>query len=394
MSKQVVHLKPSERPMKRDSEEAKEIRLLYNRALGSPEDAETNMAPNPVSFERKHISVVQDKSYVVLEKTDGNRYCLFLGTLKNGTKFSVFVDRVFDIYDVFMMAQASIYQGTLVDGELVEEEEYGVKGHIYLVFDVMCVEGEPCLNVPYHVRMMHAKRLFRMYEEGEEETHRFTQNVDKWDEFAMTCVQEQGKIMSSGSNLYALDVRCKPYFHSRFVATLLRKTNIATWKHKTDGIILMPMDDPIRLKTHYGMFKWKQEHTVDFLFQVELMAGSLLTPPQWVWKPFYQSKDRVHIDHPILVEGVVYSFTVIESKEKSSAQRKLIKAGFHQRTFVAECRIAVIESANQGNYIEISVARLRPDKKEANSEYTVSRTILNVKENISASELCVILKSN
>lgn len=392
MSKPPIHLKPSERPMKRDSEEAKEIRELYNKALGAPDDAVTNMAPNPVSFERKHISMVQDKSYVVLEKTDGTRYCLFFGTLKNGTKFSVFVDRTFDIYDVFMMAQASVYQGTLVDGELVEEEDHGVKGHIYLVFDVMHVEGHPCINVPYHVRMTHAKRLFRMYEEGDEETHRFTHKVDKWDEYALSCVREQGKIMSSGSNLYALDIRCKPYFHSRFVGTLFRKINVCM-KHKTDGIILMPMDDPIRLKTHYGMFKWKQEHTVDFQFQVELLPGSLLNPPQWVWKPFYLSNSRVHVDAPIVVEGITYSFQVVDSKEKHSAQRKLIKAGFHQRTFVAECRIAVIESKD-GNHIEIAVTRLRPDKRDANSEYTVSRTILNVKENITASELCTILKSS
>lgn len=406
-----LHVKPCETPILRSCPEAQEIRRLFNAALGAPSDSTTNMAPNPVAFERKHSSMVVDSDYVVLEKTDGARYCLFMGEIggQGSTdppkeRFNVLVDRNFDLYEIFMHAPDSVYQGlgTLMDGELVAEKDHGVSGHIYLVFDAMVVEGQQCLDEPYSERMARAKKIVRPYEADDSEPHRFTMSAEEWEAYASHTSMQKNLVMTSGASPCALDVRYKPFYKSNFVGTVLRKMSRGL-KHQTDGVILMPNSQPVRLKTHHSLFKWKQVHTADFYFTVE----NVKTPTSctWVWTPHYLVKDKGHVSTPISVDGKVYSLQMLESKMRSSAERRLDKSGFDKREFVAECEIAVDEGVTclmkQGasntfskNTVSIKVVRLRPDKTSANSDYTVSRTIVNVKENISSQELCQVLKSD
>ena len=394
--KKSQHLKPAKFPLEKNSVEAQKIRAKYNLALGVPFDSITNMAPNPVSLEKKHESLFLDKNYMVLEKTDGVRYCLFLGMYDNGQKFSVLVDRSFDIYEIEIIANKNFFEGlgTLVDGELVEEENYGVQGLMYLVFDVMCVSNSSVMNISYVERMEYAKILFLDYED-ENTKYRFTMSVKDWDVYAENEALN-GKIMTTGANMGALELRAKPFFHSKLVGTLIRKMENA--KHKTDGVIIMPVSDPVRLKTHYGLFKWKKEHTVDFEFHVYQNETTNLEISQsngWVWNIYYLSKDRQLTQQPVQVEGIFYSLKLMESKQKDSAQRKMIKSGQKNFQFIGECKIVVVETGMKAvdNCIEIYLSRLRPDKREANGDYTFSRTILNVKEAISANELCKIFKS-
>ena len=46
-------------------------------------------------------------------------------------------------------------------------------------------------------------------------------------------------------------------------------------KHKSDGLIFTPIEEPIRTGTHPTMFKWKSQHTVDILWRCTLLEDEM-----------------------------------------------------------------------------------------------------------------------
>jgi hypothetical protein len=384
--------------MPQRSPQAAEILAMYFRMMGASDQSRGNPAPNPVSLERRHIEAVGGKSYVVLEKSDGNRYVLLLGRYTSalgGKPFSVMIDRRCDIYEVELLAPDTCYKGSLFDGELVKEShvdivacgggaaESPVSTNMFLVFDVMWTENRSCMNANYIARMEHAKRLFQGIEDGEK---RRDLDARAWDGDAEEVSERQGMIMTTAANVGSLDVRWKPFYRSNLVGTLLRQRG--ELRHKSDGVILMPVDEPVQLKTHWTMYKWKDHHTFDFGFCVE---RDDVEPSGYRWGVFYRDGDRGETSGPVRSDGKAFELVLVSNQQKASCERLLAKSRKARARFVAECEAHIDDDAETLN---VAIVKLRPEKTDPNNAYTIERTVTNLRENITAHELCEILHSD
>jgi hypothetical protein len=182
--------------------------------------------PQPISIERVHFKILKKNEYVVCEKTDGVRH-LLVSTLFGDKKVCVIFNRAFDMTVVSLNMPKSAYQGTILDGELVDKT--------FLVYDAITVSGASVKDSNLHKRMETAATLvsgiLRM------KTDQITVNVKKF---------------------YNL----KNY--KEFITE-----HLPSVPYNIDGLVFTPVNECIKSGTHETMFKWKprDNNTIDFQFK-------------------------------------------------------------------------------------------------------------------------------
>lgn len=253
--------------------------------------------PQPVSIERRHFPLLKRQPYVVCEKTDGVRHLLV--STPDGTV--AIVNRAFNIE----MVKIRIPKDTLLDGELVKAKNGRM---LFMVYDAVRVKGENIQRLPLGQRLDRARAAVR--------------TVIKT---ASAAFEVRVKTMWSLGELPPLD----------------------SFEYDTDGIVLTPVNEPIRIGTHETMFKWKPREriTIDF----ELKNGLEL---------FVQDR------------GVPYK----EAELNLGNTRADLPDGT-----IVECGYGEL-----GWFVE----KIRTDKTHANNRRTYFRTIINIRENIQLQELC------
>jgi hypothetical protein len=87
-----------------------------------------NPSPNPISISAEALAAMNPAEYVVAEKIDGVRYALVLCRDHVGEPVAVMINRACEQYQVRVCADASYFDGTLIDGELAWEVEE--RGHL------------------------------------------------------------------------------------------------------------------------------------------------------------------------------------------------------------------------------------------------------------------------
>ena len=178
--------------------------------------------PQPISIERKHFPILKKGTYVVCEKSDGVRH-LLVSLLFGDKKMCVLVNRAFSIYIVPLNLPKVAYQGTILDGELVDET--------LLVYDAVCVSGTDVKKCNLFERLKGADSvvsgILRM----------------KTDPISITI---------------------KTFYSLKDFKTF--QDVLPTLKYKVDGLVFTPVNEPIRIGTHDTMFKWKPRdlNTIDF----------------------------------------------------------------------------------------------------------------------------------
>lgn len=198
--------------------------------------------PNPVSLDSSHFPTLRASAYYVCEKTDGVRYALVCclaaddgGALR---KMCVLVDRALTVYALpLRKVPSAMFQGTLLDGELVRNKRSGVWE--YLVFDAVCVSGVPVLDSTLVGRMEAVHHALRVY---------------SWDPADPVVLKH------------------KPFFAARRFDEFERHLERVRTEYDIDGVILTPAAPPVTYGRHLQMFKVKFHadqaqhcHTVDFL---------------------------------------------------------------------------------------------------------------------------------
>ena len=73
--------------------------------------------PQPISIEKKHITLLSKNDYLVCEKTDGVRHFLICFTDCQNRKICALVNRSFD----YTLYPLTVPRDTLLDGELLDE---------------------------------------------------------------------------------------------------------------------------------------------------------------------------------------------------------------------------------------------------------------------------------
>ena len=256
--------------------------------------------PQPVSIERRHFPLLKQQPYVVCEKTDGIRYML---VCPPGSKETYLVNRNFETKSVSF---AGFPKDTILDGELVTTKD---KRELFMVHDAVRVKGYDLMNEPLSTRLG----------------------------FAVTAVK--GIIKSKKD---PFEIRVKNMIPLGDIQSL---PALDSFEYETDGIVMTPINEPVRTGTHETMFKWKPFHriTIDFLIK----NGNEL----WV-------QDR----------GVPF----LEAQLHLQNQRPDIRNGA-----IVECGYGEL-----GWFVE----KIRTDKNYPNNRRTYYNTCTNLRENIQLSE--------
>lgn len=326
-----------------------------------------NPSPKPVSLERKSISYLKDhmNDYVAAEKSDGVRYLLVLGVC-HGKGFAVMVDMKMQVYQISLYANPEYFiEGTVFDGELVLEKITELKEtrQLFLIFDAYLYKGNILTKLPFLERYKVIHKSFDIINKDI-----LDDDILNWEKIAFNESKNNGKIVSLG-NHKALFFKPKPFNTLSELGGLWR--SMSRMKHESDGIIFTPISSEVGHGTHYRIFKWKSNHTVDLLVKSKYSKGT------WDYNLFYESDTGLK---PIISMDLVFKMNDI-MQATSEFYAKKNKNAF---SLIGEFKLTFSpESKN----ILCSVEKWRKDKPSPNYETVIKKTIDCAKENIKIDEL-------
>jgi len=233
----------------------------------------------PISIERRHFPVLKNNHYVICDKTDGERFLLFIDN-----DACNLIDRKNEPTSIKIRPPKECYAGTILDGEVIVEQ----KKKIFLVFDVVAWAGNYVGDKDLPTRMSYI-------------------------------IKNQRKFIRSPKD----DIRIRPKVFSHLKDALgFQKKFVPTLKYKTDGYILTPIFDPVQIGTHNTMFKWKPlvDNTIDFLIKESVWENK-----DDVWDMFIQEKGELVFLAHLQKEKLAQKWTKILTKGPAILECKLTK---------------------------------------------------------------------
>lgn len=252
--------------------------------MRTPGGVQSLPAPNPVPLRRKQLDLLAKESYVVAEKSDGVRYLLLLSRFasgpEKGREFAVMIDRTMEMFQVPVVANECFFNGTIFDGELVEERtetetemeteveteaEAGKRRQRqrqrqrpqrqlkYLCFDVVRHCGNSTLQIAdFSQRHRIVSQSFAQMDDPERDPDVLAQQG----KVAMAMVPGKTNIRGCVKN----------FVDTRFLPSLVRESAHERG-HDSDGFIFMPVHEGIGTGTQRSMFKWKYAPSIDVLYR-------------------------------------------------------------------------------------------------------------------------------
>ena len=278
--------------------------------------------PQPVSIEHRHFPVLKGAEYLVCEKTDGERY-MMVAFIFEGKKKCVFVNRAFNMFEVPINLKKSVYDGTILDGELYEDT--------LMVYDAVWVNGESVWNLNLMKRLEAARSIMK-------------------------------SIIYMKSDQYRL--KCKTFHQMREFGKFM-DAYLPTVQQKIDGLVFTPVNEPVRIGTHETMFKWKpqEKNTVDFLMKREPSRETPgFKPGTPAWRLYVQEKGKLFFESEL-------PFNRMEDEP------------WFEDGAIVECKYVTWEEPMWWKPL-----KRRTDKNYPNNRRTFYRTIVNIKENIQMKE--------
>jgi hypothetical protein len=277
--------------------------------------------PQPISIERKHFNTLRCAEYLVCEKTDGERY-MMVALMFEGKKKCLFVNRSFNMFEVSINLKKTVYEGTILDGELYE--------NTLMVYDAVYVNGEPVWDLNLMMRLE-------------------------------ACKIATSSIIYMKQDKYRLKV--KTFHHMRDYGYFMNEY-LPTITQKIDGLVFTPINEPVRIGTHDTMFKWKpkEKNTVDFLMKKEPsweVPGTVNGP--LAWRLYVQEKGKLVFESEVSME--------------------LMNEPWFEEGAIVEC-----DFVDDGKRMWWRPLKRRTDKTHPNSRRTFYRTIVNIREDIKMHE--------
>ena len=276
----------------------KSLKEFIHHAWGS-QDSEWFPGPQPISIERRHFSMLKRQPYVVCEKTDGIRYMLVSWTFED-RRACVLVDRAFQTRPVAM----AVPRDTVLDGELV----HGRDGKwLYMIYDAVMIKGQNVSQQPLTERLAAAAKLVK-------------------------------SVLRSTKDVFEMRVKEMVPLESIHELKPLDK-----FPYETDGIVLTPVNEPVRVGTHETLFKWKPHDriTIDFLVHGKYLC--------------------------VQDKGQIYPEAEVTTQEVSDGT--IVECGYGENGWYP--------------------VKVRTDKTHPNNRRTYMRTIVNLRENILLKEFLV-----
>jgi len=293
--------------------------------------------PQPVSLERRDLFKLKRFPYLVCVKSDGMRFMMLCTQSVNATggPKCYMIDRAFRPFEVEQAFDNVVYTNTLFDGELVKFKN-GV--WTYIIHDCVSFKGEDVSQLNFNKRYACA-----------------TETVNKL-------------LVAKPPGMFPIEI--KKFVPFGELKTLIDMESRNEISHPTDGLIFTPTMLPIGTNAQYTLFKWKSVklHTFDFKITNE--------PDKHI--AFVNNK------------GVLSAFASVtkDSSQGKDFGEKL--AGLtnpkYESGMIVECEY----NPKTGCFDPLFV---RTDKTHPNGLYTVDKTLLNIRENITIEELSSLHRS-
>lgn len=288
-------------------------------------------APQPVSIEKKDFTKLKQYEYYTSIKLDGIRYIMLFIKDKNEDKKCIIVNRAFNFYIINMNIEDTIYNGTILDGEIIQKDNK----YTFFIHDALILCGNKINKKNHSVRLEDTK-----------------------------CCIDSFMIMDENNTL---DLKVKQFYpfseFSSFIENIYNKST------DNDGIIFMPEKLPVISGTQYSMLKWKpkSKHTFDFMIQeVDLGFEAYV---------FHMGNLKLFANiHKNTEHGLLF----IENTKKLDN---------YENGCIVECTF----NKSTNNFCPILV---RVDKTHPNSLRTIERTLFNINENIQISDFMEIVEKN
>jgi len=354
---------------------------------------EYNPSPNPVSIRRDELSALKNDDYVVTEKSDGCRYMLVLTKNEDKSNVAIMMDRACCKYEIRIYSKPAYFEGTVFDGELVWETDLvgqqEVKRLVYWVFDIVSVAGVSVRE--------------KSYPERYNILHKLISDPDKYEIKDPQAEEDYCQKLASSNKIVAIQnghylcFRPKPCFRLNNIEALW--TSRKKLKHSSDGLIFIPINEPVRTGTHFGMFKYKMDHTIDMRLQ--------LTEKDNNWQVgLYYGEDRglekgrvvdvlpsVDASQGFDYFGNKLYFKLHRDEIVEKMIAKLKTANVKEFSCIIECSIK-FGGANKESELVCFIKKIRTDKTVPNNYRTIQQTILNAQESIGFEELKATINSN
>ena len=311
-----------------DSNDLKEkIFLKCDNLFGFSLKRDYFPGPQPVTIEKKNLNQLKNE-YIVCEKSDGERAILLLININN-KPMCFMINRNNDFYFLDLSFKKEVYEGSIFDGELIKTK--GPEGTWnYLIHDCMVYNGISFVEKSHKLRYGSVIDLI---------TKRY-QNKSESD-----CVNIKTKIFYNfGPGIE------KTWEH-------IQKTT----ENKIDGLIFTPINGPIKFGRDNTLFKWKENHTIDFLVKIVNKKINL----------YYYKK----------------VLTIYKSFISKEPNYKTIVDFVDENTDLTKGVIIEFKIINGDYFIPY---RIRSDKNKPNGEITVNNTLKNIEESIKIEEIYLI----
>jgi hypothetical protein len=388
-------LRPSEHEVT-DQKKIDYIFELMSKLWNCPNRIQHNPVANPKSLTRKDLAILKKTPYVVSEKSDGVRYLLLLGTYpaqillsaSQQQHFSVLIDRANRIFQVQLYAIEPFFEGSLFDGELVCGKY--AERHIYLIFDVIAYQGDSSIQKENYVKRHEI--VSNTFLQAEQTETMLTKDTKQWIQAAKDFAIQEEKIVSIGDE-YALSFHSKPCFQLKHLAVLQR--SIPSLLHWSDGLIFTPIEEQVQMRGNSTIFKWKENHTIDFLLKAKLISdsdwnlslfhaedGTIVNSS----KNFIEKKIKVILDNEANLETLLEAYDVVQQHaiETIIECHCYLRGGTGAQGGQGGAGIRTLDDVKE---IVCQVIRLRTDKKTPNNSKTIMQTLNNMIENITSQEL-------
>lgn len=353
----------------------KEFLDIINRAYGVRSSRAMKFpGAQPCSIMRSDIETLKEKDYVVAEKTDGTRY-LLLCTKVNGSNFCVLCDRSISMWVVNLMFDDKVFDNTTIfDGEMVK---YDISNDwTFQIFDLICSGREARPADSYKTRMKNARYIVNNF-----------QTYQSTDPFQLVVkrffpIHDIAHVADAISNQFGM---------------------------KTDGLVFTPNKLYVKPFRNRLMFKWKERasHTIDVLLRLNrknaerqlihdaaaahhLKTDNAEYPQRIQINRFGKPEKSKPIPHTI----ESYEMWLKDSDDELTFYRKvnwaLNKTFLEENARRIENQQTIVECSFDQEKSDWKIEFIRSDRRNPNTEFTVSKTLDNIRENITLQEICDI----
>jgi hypothetical protein len=277
--------------------------------------------PQPVAIEKKNFEMIGE--YMVCEKSDGERAILLLINL-NKKPMCFIINRNNDFYFVDLSFKKEVFEGTIMDGELIKTKNGKWN---YLIHDCMIYNGVDYTTKNHRLRYAAVIDLIvKRYQNKEKDP---------------------------------INIKTKLFYK---VGPGLGET----WKHisdttenKIDGLIFTPIDKPIKFGRDYSLLKWKETHTLDFLVSFKGKKMNLK----------YVKGDDFHI---------------FKTYSSGNENYKKVAEFVKENKITSDDPIIEFKVISEDSFTPY---RFRSDKNMPNGEITIKNTFINIEESITIQDI-------